>query len=527
MTHMPRLLALLLTLPVAASASNVRGAKAWLGGLAGAKGAPIVVRPGSIATALNPAGLAPLGIVPMLAAPSAPLPSAMTAAPAAAEQSPLAPALVMPGAAPTPFAGDHASVSALDELALAAAASADGGKRFDGGRAGRGGMDPLSGPTVKNDEGVLIRGRAGIYYQEVRRLVALLQGRGVNLGESLDVMDDSYSDVWAKLAALGAVAKARLVEDANTHLEETLMWVDGVIDQAGKKIAVHTHRAYFHKGPAHSEIREGIRRLDGYLKEAERNFAKGGKAEQALGDLDEVELVFDVRGYDAIKQHLKKREAELAKRLPGRFKFRYLDELVPEIPREVAQVRSQLNGYHEKYKNSRGLSKIYEGVIYSRYVGLLLELKAIEHYNNLGYTILQSGRELFDAQGHYVTELDLVVRSPEGKIYLVEAKSARVTLEYQEVLRDKVERKLDVYRKHVDQLEKMIGAKIDGVVFAMDVGPNTGLISWLESKMPMLIGKYRFRVKFLFLESGPERKDEQQGGGSGGKRKNRRGRGRR
>ena len=285
-----------------------------------------------------------------------------------------------------------------------------------------------------------------------------------------------------------------------------------------KKVAVHTHRVFFHHAQnPQSEISEGIRRVNGYIDEAEKMFAKGGKAERQLGQLDEVELVFDARGYQEIKDHLKLRGEKLAAATNGRITFKFIDDLAP-LPKEQAAIRAKLNELAKIY-NGEGLSKIYEGVIYSRYVGLLLELKTVEHYHKLGYKILQSGRELFDDKGMYVTELDVVVQSPEGKVLLVEAKSARVGLPEQEVLEDKVVYKLRTYQKHRAALEAMIGHKIDQVVFSMDVAIDPDidpsevlpkdqrkldLMEFLRNNERAVSQRFGFPTTFLFLQSGPK-----------------------
>ncbi len=416
---------------------------------------------------------------------------------------------------------------ALEALELSAA-SRQGGR--DGGRHGRqmfdGGRERAATPVfIINDEGVKINDRAAIYYTEVRRMVAAYKGV-INLEESLDVMDDAYSEVLAKVSAVEAVAKGRGLTQVNTHLEETLVFVDGVLDDGAKKVAVHTHRVFFHKSKVpQSEIAEGIRRVDGYLKDAEKMFAKGGKAEQQMGKLDEVELVFDARGYQEIKDHLKKRGEDISARSSGRIAFKFLDELAP-LPKDHKAIRAQLNLLAQKH-NGAGLSKIYEGVIYSRYVGLLLELKTVEHYHKLGYKILQSGRELFDKNGMYISELDVVVEAPDGKVSVVEAKSARVGLPPEEVLEDKVAYKLRTYKKFKAELDALIGKKFDAVVFSMDVAidPNIDrsevlpkdarkleLIDFLRSQEAALSKEYGFPVSFLFLQSGPEGAGSANGG---------------
>lgn len=359
-----------------------------------------------------------------------------------------------------------------------------------------------AGNTV-NDEGVTITGRAAQYYQEVRRIVDKYRGV-VDLSKSLDVMDDTYADVVSKLAAMEALAKRRSVDDHNTHLEKTLTWIDGVMNDHGRSVAVHTYSVYFHhaRNPK-SEIREGIRRTDRYLEDTARLFLPGGKAEAALGSFDEIVLAFDTKGYAEIKAHIKSREKQFKKAFGDRFRFAYLDEIA-ELPDTKETVRAELNRLIGKYKNDEGLQKIIEGVTYSRYVGLLLELKTVEHYVDQGYDLLQGGHELFDEDGMYITELDLIVRSPEGKTSLVEAKSARVPLPFKEVLQNKILYKLDTYKKHWAALEEAAGGPIDEVVFSLDVGPNTQLVGDLRAKERMLSRKYGFPVRFLFIESSPQ-----------------------
>lgn len=489
-----------------------------LGGASGAAG----LAPGSLGGPAAPSLSPMLSLTPALSV--MPAPALMTpAAPAAAVPLALSPVSGAPSISPKADAAAPALrvAPALEALDLSAASRRDqeGGRQgaalFDGARAAA----PAS-PYIVNDEGVKINDRAAAYYIEVRRMVELYKGK-IDLSESLDVMDDAYSDVVAKVSAVEAVAKGRGLSQVNTHLEETLTFVDGVLDDGSKTVAVHTHRVFFHKAKnPKSEIAEGIRRVDGVIKDMESMFARGGKAEQQMGKIDEVELVFDARGYQEIKDHIKARGAEVTARSKGRISFKYLDELAP-LPKDQAAIRAKLNEYARKYNadNGEGLSKIYEGVIYSRYVGLLLELKTVEHYYKLGYKILQSGRELFDENGLYISELDVVVESPEGKVSVVEAKSARVGLPPEEVLEDKVLYKLDTYKKFKAQLDGMIGKNFDAVVFSMDVAidPNIDrsqvlpkdlrkleLIDFLRSKEASLSKQYGFPVSFLFLQSGPE-----------------------
>lgn len=354
-------------------------------------------------------------------------------------------------------------------------------------------------------------------------MVSYFDGK-LELGESLDVMDGTIADVRTKLLMMEAIAKDKKISDANTHLEQTLTWVDGLLDDGGRRVAVHTHQVFFHPAPAGpekaaSEIGEGNRRVDAYLKQAEIHFGPGGDAEKALGGLDEVVLAFDTRGYKEIKDHIKGKEAEFKAKFGGRIRFAYVDEHAPAAG-STAQVREDYNRLVEKYaKDQEGLAKIMEGVMYSRYVGILLELKTLQYYTEHGYTVKQSGRDMFGADGKYITELDAVVKSKDGKVLLVEAKSARVGLPPEEALRDKVLYKLDVYKKNQAYIERQIGGPLN-VVFSFDVGGRDkraamegdlvwkdenqkALMEYLEAQAPVLSAKYGFPVSFLFLNSQP------------------------
>lgn len=502
----PALLALLAVAVSTASAVEVAVPRV---GLAPGLGAGLGAAPSALSTLALPTLSSPLSLQ---AAPLA-APALTVAAPIAA--APVPAAAVAEGPSP---------VSRAPALDILRSAASHGGKNgcdhggrqaFDGAK--QRAASPAEAVFIVNDEGVQINDRAAVYYKEVRRMVELYKGK-LDLSESLDVMDDAYGDVLAKVGAVEAVAKGRGLSQENTHLEETLVWVDGILTDGNSKVAVHTHRVFFHHAQnPQSEIQEGIRRVDGYIKDAEDMFRRGGKAERQMGKIDEVELVFDARGYQEIKDHLRKRGAEVSESSGGRITFKFLDELAP-MPKEQSVIRAKLNDLARKY-NGAGLSKLIEGVIYSRYVGLLLELKTLEHYHKLGYKILQSGRELFDADGMYISELDVVVESPEGKVIVVEAKSARVGLPNDEILRDKVVYKLNTYKKFQAQLDAMIGKKFDSVVFSMDVAidPDAGadgrlterdmrkleLVDFLRSKEKELSQKYGFPVSFLFLQSGP------------------------
>ncbi|MBI5625384.1 MAG: hypothetical protein HY924_16525 [Elusimicrobia bacterium] len=371
-----------------------------------------------------------------------------------------------------------------------------------------------AGSFQVNDEGISLLGRAAEYYRKIRRLVDKYAGR-IDLAESLDVMADSYGDVWAKVKAMEVLGAGS--GQTNTHLEQTLTWVDGVTTIHGRKTAVNTHRVFFHHAAnPESEIAEGIRRVDRYLKETLLQFAHGGQAEAELGRFQDVLLVFDTRGYAEIKAFLRGREAELQKAGVTRFRFSFLDEMT-KMPATDEEMRADLNAMTKKYRG-RELEKIIEGVTYGRYVGLLLELATVDHFMSRDWEILQSGRELFDAEGMYITELDVVARSPEGKVALVEAKSARVPLPFHEVLQDKVTAKLAAYAKNRALLESSIGARIDEVVFSFDVGNNRALASYLQEREGELSAKYGFPVRFVFLKM-EEAGGEKHGGQKRGSRR--------
>ncbi len=372
-------------------------------------------------------------------------------------------------------------------------------------------------PFVINDDGVRISGKAAQSYQEARRLIDQYQGK-MDLRESLGVMDDSYADVWAKIKIIKHVAPGLPLEKINEHMDETLTWLDGITRIDGQRTAIYTHRVFFHPAPnPKSEIEEGIRRVSSYIKGVETEFKKGGKAERQFGPLDRVVLGFDARGYQEIKDFLKLEEARLNKSYGNRFRFVYLDDIA-QVPKNAPDMRKALNELTANYDKD-SLQKISEGVIYSRYTGLLLELKTLEHYYKEGYQILQSGRELFDPEGRYITEIDALVKSPEGTTYLVEAKSSRVLLAKEHVLEGKVLYKLETYKKNQALIEKETGAPLN-VVFAMDLGISQNgerrhgqqaerlrrqkeLMEFLKQQAPILSRRYGFPVSFLFIDGGP------------------------
>ena len=96
-----------------------------------------------------------------------------------------------------------------------------------------------------------------------------------------------------------------------------------------------------------------------------------------------------------------------------------------------------------------------------------------------------------------------MVQGLDGKVSVVEAKSARVQLPPEEVLRDKVIAKLDAYSKNRIILEASLGTRFDQVMFSFDVGGQPDLAKFLQGQEKSLSERYGFTVKFLFLETGP------------------------
>lgn len=466
-----------------------------------------------------PADLAQPPVLPGIAgqaeaAPAAPIVSPADAAGAAIGANPTAAPAVNNANATANFHRDITQVQAALSDDPTAGAGTDGlGKveqLFTGRKHQGNGVVAVPSPRGQsaqftvNDEGVQIYGRAAADYAEVKAIQAAY-GDKIDMSESIKGMDDAYSDAYAKLSILQAVAQQRKTSDNATRLQSTLQRVDGIINDHGKKIAVTTHQVFFHEAAdsPESEIAEGIRRVDGYLASAVRYFQPGGKADRQFGRLDEVVMGFDTRGYPQIKAHLQEKLKEIQKTSRRPIRFVYLDDVAP-IPQGKQQMRDALNGLIKRYKDNPGLSELMGGVIHSRYTGMLLELKTLVHYYQAGYQILQSGRVFFDEKGHYVTELDAVVRSPEGKVILVEAKSTRDSLPPQMVLEDKVKYKLRTYQARRAEIEKQIGYPIDEVVFSFDVGQNAGLKPFLEEQRAALSQRYGFPVSFLFIDSVPQ-----------------------
>lgn len=400
----------------------------------------------------------------------------------------------------------------------------------------RGQIDPSAREAtfILNDERIPITGRAADYYLETKRMERVLTRKGVSLAESLDVMDDSFRDTLAKLKIIEKVgAQDSLAQ--NVHLPETLTWVDAVTMKNGQKTAVHTTQVYFHHAEgamkSASEIAEGIRRVDKAIDQQLEFFKRDGKADKEIAKvdpadptpLDKVILGFDTRGYQQIRDHIKAKEAAIRAEHGDRFSFVFLDDKDAKLSNR--EVRAQLTPMVKKYKG-HGLQRIVEGVTYSRYTGLLLELKGIEYRLAQGATIVQSGRDMFNdgvddpsRRGMYETELDVVSRARDGRLDMDEEKSARVALSQDDVLDDKFIYKLDAYQRNRGLIQRTLGG-IPRINFVVDVGGlkreaalqgqvqwknprQLALIRFLQAKEQELSRKYGYEVKFVFLSSYP------------------------
>jgi hypothetical protein len=237
-----------------------------------------------------------------------------------------------------------------------------------------------------NFEGVQLIGRSVDYFRAVKKILEAYRGKiDFKDAVSADIMDSQYKDVWAKISVLEALSENMGVTKANIHLEGTLTWVDGIIQKAGKRTAVHTHRVYFHPAPSRlSEINEGNRRFDSYLKTTIDQF-ESGEAERVVGNTDEIVLAFDYRGYLEIRDHIIEKMNEVRQQYGDKYKIKlvddhYIDEysLVTEKPflrdeagnilinskhhrmLDVNQIRRDINAMISRYREDE-LAKIIEG----------------------------------------------------------------------------------------------------------------------------------------------------------------------
>jgi len=267
-------------------------------------------------------------------------------------------------------------------------------------------------------------------------------------------------------------------------------------DQESRRTLVDAHRVYFHPGIARSEIAEGTRRAERQLEHDFALYAPGARAERHLGPLERVRLVFDTRGYPEIRERLAARFAELAQPFGDRFQLDFAEDLTPPVALADAAAAAR-----EEFARARSRPEgaIAEGILHSRYVGLIHELRTLAHYDDKGYEILQSGRDLLSDEGMYLTEIDAVVVSPKNRLSLVEAKSMRVPMSSKDALKQKILPKLRGFAKDRALLETRLGHPVKRIVFVVDPGENRKLVDYLRGKQKELSKEYGFRVSFLFL----------------------------
>lgn len=362
-----------------------------------------------------------------------------------------------------------------------------------------------------NEDGIKILGRSMEYYPVIQSIIARFQNR-VDLDMTLDVMGDIYDEIWAKIKTVEYFItkdREKLVL-SNIQLQKTLLWIDAVTENAKKeRTVVFTHQVYFHPGTRESQIAEGLRRIGlsdenkqrgkpGFIDDFIANVENPHNIASLGGHIDHVKLIIDTRGYKEIAEKIKENIPAIKAKYGDRFDIVILDDIVTK-PSSAEAVIKDIKSMVEKYSKSRVLG-IIEGTIYSRYVGLLLELRSLDYFFTNGFKVLSSGIEIVGDNGQYLTELDQVVESPAGKTYIVECKSARTPLTKQDVLNSKILYKLDTYKKGWNAIERGIGRKVDGIKFVVDVGHNEDLIPFFRNKQIELSDKYGLPVDFVFLK---------------------------
>ncbi|MFC2092216.1 hypothetical protein ACFLTD_05530, partial [Elusimicrobiota bacterium] len=327
-----------------------------------------------------------------------------------------------------------------------------------------------------------------------------------DLRDSLDVMKDTYEELRLKLINMlylmnESGSGERKLIDANRNINFTLEWGDGIIYENGKRIITGTHQVFFHPpDPDASDfrrkqsiLREGANRLigppsegekligkrkaaGGIIAEMNRVYGKGGLVSRQLGEFDRAIVTIDTRGIGEFKKLIK----DNMHHIDPNIDIRFFDDIekTPEVEKYTGLPLMELAGQfleHDRMKN------IIEGVLYSRYVGLKLELEAIKFFTDMGYEVLQSGRNAYK-NGQYVTELGLIVRQKStGRVFMVECKSSRQKEDAKDVVINKMASEVKTYRDNWDLIEQEVSKKagekikIQGVLFFFDVGRNIEL----------------------------------------------------
>ncbi|MBI3297079.1 MAG: hypothetical protein HYZ75_02870 [Elusimicrobia bacterium] len=437
-----------------------------------------------------------------------------------------------PGAAPQAVFGALQAMFSGPSAAVNGVSDPRRGRGSD--RGGRSKGTPRG--FLKNADGVWVGGRSAEYALWINAMHGELS-RGIDLDDVMNVMDDAYDEGRVKLASVEKAAQTRQLDESSVHIEGTRNWVDGILtDSDGSRIAVHTHRVYFHPAPGNpaSEISEGIRRVGKYLDKAKEDFGPRGGAERELKTkFAHVELNFDTRGYAEIADYIRGREAEFRKAYGDRFVFNTITE--PRLP--SAQLRAEYNRLVEKYwSQPEGVAAVIDGVTYSRQVGVGHELNSHKKRIKMGLKITQAGRDFFGDKTlpdgrvvqEYKTEFDAVTepqadaKKPlsQRDVVLWEDKSVRVWMPLDKVMEETFLYKLRVYRDNRDLIEKSLGGAPLKVAFSVDVGGSDrraakmGLLVWqdlrqkelmehLKASEARLSAEYGFPVSFIFVNSHP------------------------
>ena len=245
-------------------------------------------------------------------------------------------------------------------------------------------------------------------------------------------------------------------------------------------------------------------------------FVNSPEGKRQYGKVDNYVFVIDTRGVPAIKEKITQRKKEIELEYGDKYQVLFADEIV-DANKSIGEKLEELNGWSYEYAddfeedaidgNAGSHGRILYGTVYSRYVGLLLELVTLaELTENHGYKILQSGHEIKDEEGRYITELDVVAEDNEGVVSIIECKSARSKMPYNDILKSKVIYKLDTYLKYQDIINADLGEgkEFRQVIFVMDTGGKKSLEQRLKGEEEKLSALYGFPVKFVFIESNPQ-----------------------
>ncbi|MFC2061991.1 hypothetical protein ACFLUV_05715 [Elusimicrobiota bacterium] len=340
------------------------------------------------------------------------------------------------------------------------------------------------------------------------------------LEETLDVMNDTYDLVRSKFLSMAYFrtkgrSTTKSIVESNVRIDWTLDYMDEVIngywdydDDTGKgeikRVVINTHQVYFHPpdktassdAQYDSIVKEGEDRLAHFIDNLNGLYGKNGKVSRQIGEFDKAIVVIDTRGVKEFRQYVEKNKRKLNKNI----EIHYTEDIEEDTSMAKYSRMSWLDLVKEMGRIEY-FGEVIEGVLYSRYVGLKLELAAIKHFTDLGFKILQSGKNFY-IDGKYVTELDLVVEDKEGKVFIVECKSSRPRLRTEDIIGDKIAPKIKTYKNNWPQLEKDVGKRIDGVIFYFDVGAQFNKPVKAMERINRLKGDLNSEVKKYMVSKG-------------------------